>query len=153
MKFSKLRMISILMVGIIALGGCSGSAPSDAEGKRDVEDVTLTVSISLWNPGYYIPELQSIIHEYREEKNVDIELVDYSEKYGEGAAQKLSAELMSGRGPDVIVNPGMFFRSVDIHKIMPSGVFEDLGPFLDLEGKENRYLPRFWTAGSMRANN
>ena len=147
MKFSKLRMISILMVGIIALGGCSGSAPSDAEGKRDVEDVTLTVSISLWNPGYYIPELQSIIHEYREEKNVDIELVDYSEKYGEGAAQKLSAELMSGRGPDVIVNPGMFFRSVDIHKIMPSGVFEDLGPFLDLEGKENRYFTKVLDSG------
>ncbi len=147
MKFSKLRILSILMIGIIALGGCSGSAPSDAEGKRDTENVTLTVSISLWNPSYYIPELQSIIHEYREEKNVDIELVDYSEKYGEGAAQKLSAELMSGRGPDVIVNPGMFFHSVDIHKIMSSGVFEDLGPLLDLEGKEDRYFTKVLDSG------
>ena len=31
-----------------------------------------------------------------------IELVDYSEKYGEGASQKLSVELMSGRGPDIL---------------------------------------------------
>ena len=150
MKFSNLWILSILMIGIIALGGCSGSAPSDAEGKRDAEDVTLTVSISQWDPDYCIPELQKLIHEYGEEKHINIELVDYFEKYGEGAPQKLSAEFMSGRGPDILMNPGMCFFSVDIHKIMSSGVFADLGPLLDLEGKENRYFTKVLDSGKYK---
>ena len=145
MKFSKLRILSILTASVIALGGCSGSTPSEPEEKRDTEDITLTVAASSMGPD--LPKLASIIYEYGSNNDIDIELVDYSEKYGEGAAQKLSAELMSGRGPDVIVNPGMFFHSVDIHKIMSSGVFEDLGPLLDLEGKEDRYFTKVLDSG------
>ena len=145
MKFSKLRILSILMAGAIALGGCSGSAPSEPEEKRDTEDITLTVAASSMGPD--LPKLASIIYEYGSNNDIDIELVDYSEKCGEGASQKLSVELMSGRGPDILVNPGMCFHTVDIHKIMSSGVFADLGPLLDLEGKEDRYFTKVLDSG------
>ena len=145
MKFSKLRILSILMAGAIALGGCSGSAPSEPEEKRDTEDITLTVAASSMGPD--LPKLASIIYEYGSNNDIDIELVDYSEKYGEGASQKLSVELMSGRGPDILVNPGMCFHTVDIHKIMSSGVFADLGPLLELEGKEDRYFTKVLDSG------
>jgi len=147
MKSSKLRILSILMAGAIALGGCSGSAPSDAEGKRDAEAVTLTIYVPSWTGSNLLQGLKGIALTYGSRNNINIEFIEPYSQEEKRESQKLSVELMSGRGPDILVNPGMCFHTVDIHKIMSSGVFADLGPLLELEGKEEQYFTKVLDSG------
>ena len=147
MKSSKLRILSILMAGAIALGGCSGSAPSDAEGKRDAEDVTLTVYVPSWTGSNLLQGLKGIALTYGSRNNINIEFIEPYSQEEKRESQKLSVELMSGKGPDILINPGHCLLTSDIHKVMASGVFADLGPLLELEGKEEQYFTKVLDSG------
>ena len=150
MKSSKLRILSILMVGVITLAGCSSAPPNGEKqtteqqvtaGKRD--DTTLTVYIPSWmDRTYLLPGLKTVAFEYESRTNADIDLIDLYTQYEPESAKKLSVELMSGKGPDIMINPGQCFSTLDVHKVMASGVFADLGPLLELEGKGDRYFTK-----------
>ncbi len=155
MKSSKLRILSILMVGVITLAGCSSAPPNGEKqtteqqvtaGKRD--DTTLTVYIPSWmDRTYLLPGLKTVAFEYESRTNADIDLIDLYTQYEPESAKKLSVELMSGKGPDIMINPGQCFSTLDVHKVMASGVFADLGPLLELEGKGDRYFTKVLASG------
>ena len=130
-----IRRILYLLITIIVLANtvsCSNSS------ERTIEDST-----SIMNPKYslniaypeYMLNVKYAISEFkRTYKDVDIKVEEFSLDRQEEYKQKITTELSTGGGPDIILTRKLF---PSVNKVMSSGIFCDLNVLI---AKDKEFL-------------
>jgi len=94
----------------------------------------LVVYISPYNGYIYTPALNIFREKY---PHVEIEVIEFGRNDADKYFTLLKTELMAGKGPDLILEQPMGGGFLDIYKLMDTGIFVDLQPFIDEDSEFN----------------
>ena len=107
-------------------------------GKSAVKQSNESLTFRFWQYGGESPDYQewkSAIDKYRREYpdvEVNVELVEVNpEEETDQYYQKLTADLIAGKGPDVLFYNTNFAHQTDIYKMQRSGAFADMTAFME----------------------
>lgn len=117
------RMTALLLAALLTamLSGCGAAGVEQTNGQLHLY---LAPYDNLWL-GETIARYQELYPE------VEVVIEDHStEEYGAGV-EAIRAELMAGRGPDLIFRPEYYFD--DVEKAMTTGVFAELDPLFEAD--------------------
>lgn len=117
--------IIICMLTVSTLFGCN------ANDDRENEDNTLTMYIVSENP------IISLINEYnKSDVSSDIKLVEFEDN--DKLDSKLDAEIMAGKGPDLIFYDSGYNGVSNIEKMMSLDMFADYNELIDNDKTESK---------------
>lgn len=120
------KSISLLLSAAVLLStgaGCaSGTKQPDSAPLSGELNLHISTSMKAW--------LEPAIALYQERwPQVQVNVEDHNEDDWFADTGRIRAELMAGRGADIVYNPQ--YHLEDIHKAMRSGAFADLTPWLE----------------------
>lgn len=125
----QILIIFSLVIFITTFSGCSFGEP------KQVND-SITVYMDLLTYDSFNANINVFAQKHPEIK-INIErmygsttVTEVPEDDSDSFENRLSTELMSGRGPDIIIMSRTFLERRDVYKMMASGVFEDLTPYI-----------------------
>ena len=125
-----LRVLSFLLsiTLLISLCGCD----SGNGGIKEVEQTNKELKIAIYGTG---GGLQYALYGFRQqypdvELIIDQEQFETNDDFGESFYTRISAEMMSGSGPDLVFITGSSV-ALDLSKMIRSGVFADLSAFTE----------------------
>ena len=126
MRKQTFRKVILFLICVTILGGTvsCGNAKAEAESNH-----LLIYSDS--GTKRMAKKLVDIFGVYN--KETTIEIVDLSNLSEQEYTTKLSAELVSGNGPDLILMDERFLHTRDVYKMMQAGAFLDLEPYFERE--------------------
>lgn len=125
----KRRLFSLLLCLVLLLAACGRTASGAQEPAAEPLQEP-TAELNVYVAAFYNDRfLDTLVWRFRQD-HPDVELNIVAVEWGiEEESEKLPAELAAGRGPDLYIGTGAEFR--DLFKVMASGTFCDLTPYLE----------------------
>lgn len=150
----KKRLLPCLLCLALLLAGCGGPGPGGASAAdmppESVQEPTdsLTVYLGDYGTEAYIGRLRREFEQSH--PDVALEIIVANTDTNAEEATKLATELAAGRGPDLYIGRGDEFK--DFYKVLNTGVFCDLAPYLEQLERLDRtdYVENMLDAGLYR---
>lgn len=131
-KASVLFLAAVMLLSLLAAcgDGPDGSFdwidPPQAEQKND----SLTIySLNVGRP-YLLERAVTFFRAKHPGVKIELILEDYNEAQGYESYEKTAAEVMAGKGPDILIINNI----TDVEKLVRQGVFADMEPFFEADG-------------------
>ena len=143
--------LTCMLTIIISLFGCNKEEIKIINPIQGASiNLTQTDELTIYLPDWYKEDLQRAVGYYQSEYpdvNVIVDIIEENYSYPFNYTQRISIELMSGMGPDVVVVPMVMFD--DIYKIMDTGAFLNLESAIndDVEFRMDDYYQPVLDAG------
>lgn len=137
------KIILMFLAAAITIGVAGCGASKSVPQTNETLSVVSTVNKYQFNEAIKIKFMQK----YPDVK-LDVQLVD-PEEDPTAFYQKMSTDIMAGKGPDLLFIDRNFYGATDINKMIRSGAFADMNPFIEADTAFNPtdYVPAMMSFG------
>lgn len=136
------KVVVLTLVLMMILSGCQVSSSEDKVETKPTDELVVYI------PPYADYWINPIIWAFKRQYGVEVTTVNFSNENYKEYGEKVTAELLSGEGPDIIFPNYMFANT---HKLMENDIFMNLSPYFeqDKEFYEEDYLIKAFDAGKL----